>query len=166
MNIEQFELILCDMYTMDAWSPPLLWKWKKEFKEASTKQWAIRELENYIRKRLHHRSDGSVDEFIRFTNEFAMKMARYSNHSGENQEMHEIFQTASSVAADMAERNDSHLLDGGDSVGMTDNQYKGMLLDQLEDWQEILDLAIAAGNTEIQKKAEKQIAKINEKLKF
>lgn len=58
----------------------------------------------------------------------------------------------------MAERNDSHLLDGGDSVGMTDNQ--------LEDWQEILDLAIAAGNTEIQKKAEKQIAKINEKLKF
>lgn len=32
----------------------------------------------------------------------------------------------------MAERNDSHLLDGGDSVGMTDNQYKGMLLDQLE----------------------------------
>ena len=29
MNIEQFELILCDMYTMDAWSPPLLWKWKK-----------------------------------------------------------------------------------------------------------------------------------------
>ena len=55
----------------------------------------------------------------------------------------------------MAERNDSHLLDGGDSVGA-----------QLEDWQEILDLAIAAGNTEIQKKAEKQIAKINEKLKF
>ena len=58
------------------------------------------------------------------------------------------------------------LLDGGDSVGMTDNQYKGMLLDQLEDWQEILDLAIEAANTEIQKKAEKQIAKINEKLKF
>ena len=85
-----------------------------------------------------------------------------------------------------------------------------MLLDQLEDWQEILDLAIEAANTEIQKndidalrntrlnihfrygfdsllqsvvglrvivaaeaanteiqkKAEKQIAKINEKLKF
>ena len=33
----------------------------------------------------------------------------------------------------MAERNNSHLLDGGDDpVGMTDNQYKGMLLDQLE----------------------------------
>ena len=73
----------------------------------------------------------------------------------------------------MAERNNSHLLDGGDSVdggddsmGMTDNQYKGMLLDQLEDWQEVLDLAIKAGNTEIQEKVEKQIRKINEKLKF
>ena len=43
----------------------------------------------------------------------------------------------------MAERNNSHLLDGGDDpMGMTDNQYKGMLLDQLEDWQEVLDLAI------------------------
>jgi hypothetical protein len=49
---------------------------------------------------------------------------------------------------------------------MTDNQYKGMLLDQLEDWQEVLDLAIKAGNTEIQEKVEKQIRKINEKLKF
>ena len=29
----------------------------------------------------------------------------------------------------MAERNNSHLLDGGDDpMGMTDNQYKGMLL--------------------------------------
>ena len=66
----------------------------------------------------------------------------------------------------MAERNNSHLLDGGDdSMGMTD-KYKGMLLDQLEDWQEVLDLAIKAGNTEIQEKVEKQIRKINEKLKF
>lgn len=53
-----------------------------------------------------------------------------------------------------------------DAMGMTDNQYKGMLLDQLEDWQEVLDLAIKAGNTEIQEKVEKQIRKINEKLKF
>ncbi len=60
----------------------------------------------------------------------------------------------------------SCLPNGGDSMGMTNEQYKGMLLDQLEDWQEILDLAIEAKNTEIQKKAEKQIEKINEKLKF
>ena len=67
----------------------------------------------------------------------------------------------------MAERNNSHLLDGGDDpMGMTDNQYKGMLLDQLEDWQEVLDLAIKAGNTEIQEKVEKQIRTITDKLKF
>ena len=51
-------------------------------------------------------------------------------------------------------------------IPWADNQYKGMLLDQLEDWQEVLDLAIKAGNTEIQEKVEKQIRKINEKLKF
>lgn len=67
----------------------------------------------------------------------------------------------------MAERNNSHLLDGGDDpMGMTDNQYKGMLLDQLEVWERILDMAIEAGNAEIQKEVEKQIAKTNEKLKF
>lgn len=66
----------------------------------------------------------------------------------------------------MAEHDDSYLLNGGDSVGMTDSQYKGMLLDQLEDWQRILALAIKGGNTEIQTEVEKLIAKINEKLKF
>lgn len=66
----------------------------------------------------------------------------------------------------MAERNKSYLLNGGEEMGMTNEQYKGMLLDQLEDWQEVLDLAIESKNAGIQKKAEKQVAKINEKLKF
>lgn len=66
----------------------------------------------------------------------------------------------------MAERDNLRLLDGGDSVGMTNEQYKGMLLDELEDWQEVLEMAVASENAEIQKKAEKQIAKINQKLKF
>mgnify|MGYP001109970890 CR=1 FL=1 len=60
----------------------------------------------------------------------------------------------------------SCLLNGGDPVGMTDSQYKGMLLDQLRDWKQVLDLAIKAGNTEIQKKAEELVESINEKLKF
>lgn len=66
----------------------------------------------------------------------------------------------------MAERNNLNFLDGGvDSMGMTDSQYKGMLMDQLEVWEEILEMAVKAGNAEIQKKVEKQIAKTNEKLK-
>ena len=50
--------------------------------------------------------------------------------------------------------------------GMTDCQYKGMLLDQLSDWQYVLDLAVKAENAEIQNVVEKQIAKINQKLRF
>ena len=53
-----------------------------------------------------------------------------------------------------------------EQMGMTNEQYKGMLLDELEDWQEVLELAAEEHNEKVIKKAEKQIAKINEKLKF
>jgi hypothetical protein len=49
---------------------------------------------------------------------------------------------------------------------MTNEQYKGMLLDDLEDWEEVLELAKEAGNQKVIQKAEKQIAKIDKKLKF
>ena len=51
-------------------------------------------------------------------------------------------------------------------MGMSDMQFKTYLLEQLENWQEVLRLAIAAGNEEIRQKTEQQIAKINEALKF
>lgn len=66
----------------------------------------------------------------------------------------------------MAECNDSNLLDGGDSLGMTNEQYKGFLLDHLRDLRRIHKLAVEAGNTEIQAEVEEQIETINEKLKF
>mgnify|MGYP000709013043 CR=1 FL=1 len=66
----------------------------------------------------------------------------------------------------MNERNESHLLNGGEERGMTDNQYRGLLLDQMKDWRKILEMARAAGNTDIQKEVEMQIAVLNEKLKF
>ena len=53
-----------------------------------------------------------------------------------------------------------------DEMGMTNEQYKGILLDELEDWQEVLELAEAEHNEKIIKKAKKQINKINENLKF
>ena len=53
-----------------------------------------------------------------------------------------------------------------DNIGMTNVQYKGLLLDQLEDWDEILDYAKEDGNERIQKKVQKQIDKINQKLNF
>lgn len=53
-----------------------------------------------------------------------------------------------------------------DDMGMTNEQYKGFLLDELEDWQEVLETAREEKSENVIKKAEKQIAKINEKLKF
>jgi hypothetical protein len=53
-----------------------------------------------------------------------------------------------------------------EEMGMTNEQYKGMLLDELEDWQEVLALAEESGSKKIIVKAQKQIEKINEKLKF
>ncbi|MBQ3036389.1 MAG: hypothetical protein IJD31_05605 [Lachnospiraceae bacterium] len=53
-----------------------------------------------------------------------------------------------------------------EEMGMTDNQYKGMLLEDLENWEEVLELAKKANDKEVVVKAEKQIEKINNKLKF
>ena len=53
-----------------------------------------------------------------------------------------------------------------EEMGMTNEQYKGMLLDELEDWQEVRELALETNNEKILKKADQQIAKINEKIKF
>jgi hypothetical protein len=47
-----------------------------------------------------------------------------------------------------------------------ESEGKGWLLDQLQDWQDVLDMAIKAENSEIQKRVETQIATINKKLQF
>lgn len=51
-------------------------------------------------------------------------------------------------------------------MGMTNEQYKGMLIDHLDDLNRILVLAVKSEDTEVQKEVEKQIKKTNEKLKF
>ena len=66
----------------------------------------------------------------------------------------------------MAKSDYSCLPNGGEEMGMTNEQYKGMLLDLQEVWEEVLELAKEANDTKVVKKVEKQIAKINEKLKF
>ena len=51
-------------------------------------------------------------------------------------------------------------------MGMTDNQYKGLLVDEREDWEEVKAIADKEGNQTISDFAQKKIDKINEKLKF
>lgn len=53
-----------------------------------------------------------------------------------------------------------------EEIGMTNMQYKGMLLDELENWEEVLVLAEESKNEKIIDKAIKHIKIINEKMKF
>lgn len=49
---------------------------------------------------------------------------------------------------------------------MTDSQYKGLLLEDLENWRRMLDLVKEAGAEKAVEMAQEQIDKINEKLKL
>lgn len=91
MSIDQFDLILSDMYRIDAWLPPLFGKWMDDFKRTSYSKWAIDELEEFISKQIYPRTDGTIDEFYELTEKFKIKMSRYSNV---NPKARKIFQSA------------------------------------------------------------------------
>ena len=78
MSIDQLDLILYDMYRMDAWLPPLFGKWTEDYKKASYSQWAVDELRDFIAERICPRKEGSIDEFCKLTHEFMMKTAKYA----------------------------------------------------------------------------------------
>lgn len=98
MSIEELDLILYDMYRMDAWMPPLFGKWTDEFKRTSYSQWAVDELREFIAEKIYPRTYGSVEEFCELTHEFMTKMSRYSRI---NSQTSQIFQCASSMASDI-----------------------------------------------------------------
>ena len=78
MSLDQLELLLYDMYQMDAWLPPLYGWWKEDYKKASYSQWAVDELKEFIAERIYPRTSGPVNEFCKLTSEFMKKMAEYS----------------------------------------------------------------------------------------
>lgn len=98
MNVEQLRLILCDVYQMDLWYPPLFGKWSDVFKKASYSQWAVDELLDYVAEHIYPRTYGSVDEFCELTHDFMMMTSKFSRI---NPQTHQMFQTASSMAADI-----------------------------------------------------------------
>lgn len=99
MSIEQFKLILCDMYKMDVWIPPYF-KWKTEFRKASYSIWAVDELERYVTDRLYPRKSGTVDELIKLTSEFVNKTRVYSKISPKTKV---TFSIAQNIATDVLE---------------------------------------------------------------
>lgn len=58
------------------------------------------------------------------------------------------------------------LINGGEGGGMTNEQYKGMLLDQLEIWKRVKKTAEEEGAKKTASECQMQIALINKKLKF
>lgn len=98
MSIDQLDLILYDMYRMDAWLPPLFGKWTEDYKKASYSQWAVDELRDFIAERIYPRKEGSIDEFCKLTHEFMMKTAKYARVNPNTSLM---FRSASEMAANI-----------------------------------------------------------------
>ncbi len=98
MGIDQLELILYDMYHMDAQLPPLFGKWAEAFKRACYSQWAVDEFRDFITKRIYPRTYGSIDEFCELAHEFMVKMLDYSKV---NPRTSQIFQSAGNMTADI-----------------------------------------------------------------
>ena len=98
MSIDQFDLILSDMYRMDIWLPPLFGKWTDEFKRTSYSKWAVDELKEFIVKQIYPRTNGTIDEFCELTEKFKTKMIKYSNV---NPKTRKIFQSAVYMADDI-----------------------------------------------------------------
>lgn len=91
MSLDQFEMILYDMYQADIWLPPYQGKWRKEFKKTSYSSWAINELQVYITNKIKPRTEVSIDELIDLTYSFSERMYRFSKV---NPNTKFIFQTA------------------------------------------------------------------------
>ena len=96
--IDQLDLILYDMYRMDAWLPPLFGKWAEDYKKASYSQWAVDELRDFIDEQIYPRREGSIDEFCKLTHEFMMKTAKYAMVNPNTSLM---FRSASEMAANI-----------------------------------------------------------------
>ena len=70
------------------------------------------------------------------------------------------------VDEEMVNQLMSTLLSGMMGGGMTNEQYKGMLLDSLQPWKDVLQLAQEGDTQRIIQKAKAQISLINRKLRF
>lgn len=98
MNIEQFKILLNDMYKMDLCMPPIALKWKNTFIQKSYSKWALEELERYIIDRLYPRQWASIDEYTDIINDFIQKMDYYC---WLNESNGKIFSIAKTMALDV-----------------------------------------------------------------
>ncbi len=101
MSFEQLELLLYDMYQMDAWFPPPIFKFKTYFKNVSYSQWAIEEFKKYIADNVNFSCETSyidLDEIIEKTKDFMQLLNQLSEVNLKTKQM---FMVAWNVADDI-----------------------------------------------------------------
>lgn len=98
MTYERLTLMLCDLYFVDPYLPPLVGKYTKEYKEACYVRWAVEELLGFILAKIYPLKTASLDELCEYVTEFADRMYQYSSKNGQTEF---IFATASDTAADI-----------------------------------------------------------------
>ena len=78
MDMEQFSLLLCDVYQMDYTVCTYDLRWRGEFEKTSLQQWAIDEIRRYVAGWLRPRTEGKVQDYIEAVGCFARRMKLYS----------------------------------------------------------------------------------------
>lgn len=66
MDMEQFSLLLCDVYQMDYTVCPYDLRWRVEFEKTSLQQWAIDEIRRYVAGWLRPRTEGKVQDYRKY----------------------------------------------------------------------------------------------------
>ena len=87
MNLERFKLILYDTYQMDIQLPPLIFRYVKDFEEASYTNWAIDELLRYLEKRIPNGETLPISSFIDLVDRFLKKINRCGRVKYKNTKM-------------------------------------------------------------------------------
>lgn len=95
MDLDQFDMLLYDMYQMDAGYPPNLWRYRENFEKESYSQWALEELKDYIKRAVYPQNYVSIDELIEFSEQFIRKMLIYSL---KNKKQYELFSISKRMA--------------------------------------------------------------------
>ena len=100
MDVEEFKLILKDVFQTDICYPKHAGKMKKEYEKVCYTQWAINKIVEHTIKYLYPYQRGSINDFISSVVDFAIKMECYEMLNRNNEFM---FRTAKQTAFSVRE---------------------------------------------------------------
>lgn len=100
MTIDQFEMILDDLYLIDLYSPNSSF-YAKDFKKASYTKAAVGELIKYVDEHLGHLNDACLKDYIWYVNEYEKLMNKFIKFN--NPYTMHMFNVAKEVTANVKE---------------------------------------------------------------